>query len=124
MSTTRRSTRSITHRPAAHDAVPDRRFPSAVAGEDYERYARATWRQAERWFQRHVHRLADESLEMHEAREILSSVATTDLARRLRPQEERLLSELLQQEWMRIDRLVIWVTPEIPSFLIAERKSA
>src|ERR1051326_8129648 len=99
----RRHTRPLTFRSNATDAA-ERRFPRAVAGEDYDRYATAVWRQADRWLQRHANRVADPRLELHEARDILWSVATTDLRRRLYPQEERLLSELLLQEWPHMER--------------------
>jgi hypothetical protein len=94
------------------------RFPPAVAGEDYERYIRAVWRQGVRWFSRSSHRIARESIGMHEAREILWSVAALDLARGLYPNEERLLSELLQQEWPSVPRWPDDAEPEIPAFLV------
>jgi hypothetical protein len=55
---------------------------------------------------------------MHEAREILWAVASADVARPLNPQEERLLSDLLQREWPALDRLPDDEQPEIPGFLI------
>jgi hypothetical protein len=77
------------------------------------------WRQGERWFSRRSHQIARESIGLHEAREILWAVATRDLARRLYPQEERLLSELLQKQWSALERWPDDVEPEIPSFLMA-----
>jgi hypothetical protein len=99
--------------------LADAAFPSALAGEDYDRYARSVWRQAERWLSRSAHRIARESIAMHEAREILSSIASQDLARPLHLQEERLLSELLQKEWTGLTRQPDDLRPEIPSFLMA-----
>jgi len=113
-----RPARRVAFRPNGAVTVVDSRFPRAVAGEDYERFTRATWHQAERWFRRNAHRIAGHDVAMHDARLILWSVASVDLNRRLYPQEERLLSELLQHMWptRRVDPAV----PEIPSFLVRE----
>jgi hypothetical protein len=102
------------------EAPLDTRFPRAVAGEEYDRYARAMWPQAQRWIRKHAHRVAGGDVPMEDARDILRSVAGIDLARRLYQQEERLLSEILLSAWRdlvgRRD-----VVPEIPSFLTARR---
>lgn len=115
----RRQNRRIAFRPTGAVTVVDTRFPRAVAGEDYERFTRAMWRQAERWFHRHAHRISGPEIVMHDARDVLWSVASVDLTRGLYPQEERLLSDLLQHMWptRRADPAVPAV-PEIPSFLV------
>jgi hypothetical protein len=81
----------------------DFQFPRAVAGEDYERYARSMWRQADRWFQQHAW-MAASVAEMQEAREIMWAVANASIGRALYPQEERLLSELLHAHWDLLSR--------------------
>jgi hypothetical protein len=110
----------ISFRPMASDAPLDTRFPRAVAGEEYERYARAMWPQAQRWIRKHWHRVAGGGLSIDDARDVLRSVAGIDLARRLYGQEERLLSELLQGAWYDLAGQRD-VAPEIPSFLVARR---
>lgn len=95
----------------------DAGFPRAVAGEDYLRYMRATWRQAERWFQREVHRIESPTLTMHEGRDILCVVVEADLGRPPYEQEQRLLSELVHQRWQRLHPTEV-IEPEIPSFLL------
>jgi hypothetical protein len=105
--------------PTGSSPIVDSTFPPAVAGEDYERYRRSVWRHGERWFFRNTHRIARESIGMHEAHEVLWSVAARDLARGLSPHEERLLGELLQKEWATITRLPDDAAPEIPDFLIS-----
>jgi hypothetical protein len=124
MLTTTRSNRRIAYRSTGPDIVPDSRFPRAVAGEEFERYARATWRQAERWFRRNKARVTDPTLTFEHARDILWSVASVDLGRRLYPQEERLLSEMLDFEWLDIMRAAAAFDPEIPEFLRHRRASA
>lgn len=119
MRVSRRHELPITFRSIAATVLMESRFPRAVAGEDYDRYIRAVWRQGERWFSRSSYRIAQESIGPHEAREILWSIAARDLTRRLYPQEERLLSELLQQEWPALERFAGDVEPEIPAFLVA-----
>lgn len=113
-----RRTAPLTFQSAA-TTIADSHFPPAVAGEDYERYFDAVWRQGERWFSRTSHQIARASIGMHEAREILSGVATRDLSRALYPQEERLLSELLQRGWTAVERWPDDAAPEIPSFLVS-----
>ncbi|MGH7619352.1 MAG: hypothetical protein ACREPM_19215 [Gemmatimonadaceae bacterium] len=98
--------------------IVESRFPSAVAGEDYDRYSKAVWRQGERWLSRASFRVARESIGMHEAREILGSAAAYDLGRGLYPHEDRLVSELLQQGWSTLHRCADDAEPEIPSFLV------
>jgi len=110
----------ILFRPTLSDTPLETRFPRAVAGEEYERYARAMWPQAQRWIRKHWHRVAGGGLAMDEARDILRSVAGIDLARRLYAQEEQLLSELLQGAWHDLVGKRD-VTPEIPSFLVSRR---
>ena len=119
MSPNWRRTQPIHFRPMASDAPLDTRFPRAVAGEEYERYARAMWPQAQRWIRKHWHRVAS-GLPMDDARDLLHCVAGIDLARRLYAQEERLLSEVIQGAWHDLSGQRD-VAPEIPSFLVARR---
>jgi hypothetical protein len=78
------------------------------------------WPQAQRWIRKHWHRVAGGGMAIDEARDLLWSVASIDLTRRLYPQEERLLGELLQGAWYDLagER---GVAPEVPSFLVSRR---
>ena len=98
--------------------VVDDQFPAAVRGEDYDRYARAIWRQGERWFTLRAHQISRDVVGMHESREMLSAAAARELGRSLHPQEERLLSELLHQSWRALEQWHEEIQPEIPSFLV------
>lgn len=120
MSAAWRRRQPIAFRPMSVEQPLDDRFPRAVAGEDYERYARAMWPQALRWLRKHLHRVTGAELTLDDARDVLRSIGSFDLARRLYPQEERLLAELLQTNWPSGQRPVD-ITPEIPSFLVAKR---
>lgn len=120
MSTTWRRNQPIVFRPMSSEAPLETRFPRAVAGEEYDRYARAMWPQAQRWIRKHWHRVAGGDLHIDDARDILRSVAAIDLTRRLYAQEERLLGEILLAAWRDLsDRRD--VVPEIPSFLTVRR---
>jgi hypothetical protein len=120
MSPTWRRKQPIAFKPLTSVAPLDTRFPRAIAGEDYERYARAMWPQAQRWIRKHWHRVAGGLISMDDARDVLRSVAGIDVTRRLYSQEERLLSELLQTAWFDLAGKRD-VAPEIPSFLVARR---
>lgn len=120
MSPTWRRSQPISFRPMSSTAPLDTRFPRAVAGEEYERYARAMWPQAQRWIRKHWHRVSGGEMTMHDARELLRSVACIDVARRLYSQEERLLGELVQSAWFDLAAQRD-VAPEIPSFLVTGR---
>lgn len=98
MLTTRRPTRPLAFRPSSSDA--EARFPRAVAGEDYDRYARAVWTHAQRWIDRHWDRVVSFDYSVDEVRDILHEIASIDLARRLYPQEERLLAEIVRHAWL------------------------
>ncbi|HVX40886.1 MAG TPA: hypothetical protein VHB25_15055 [Gemmatimonadaceae bacterium] len=98
MLTTRRPARSIPFRPST--AELEARFPRAVAGEDYDRYARAVWPQAQRWVDRHWDRVVSFDYSVDEVRDVLHQIAAIDLARRLYPQEERLLAEIVRHCWL------------------------
>lgn len=104
----------------ASDTPLDTRFPRAVAGEEYDRYARAMWPQAQRWIRKHWHRVTGDDIAMDDARDLLRSVAGMDLARRLYAQEERLLGEILQGAWHDLSGRRD-VAPEVPSFLVARQ---
>ena len=44
-----RRNQQLAFQPMSGVAPLDTRFPRAVAGEEYERYARAMWAHAQRW---------------------------------------------------------------------------
>ena len=94
----RRPVRSIRFR-AATPAEPEIGFPRAVAGEDFERYARAMRRQSTVWVERHWSNIALSGVSMHDVRETLRSMASSELGRALRQQEELLLSAVLHETW-------------------------
>jgi hypothetical protein len=98
--------------------IADSRFPSAVPDEDYSRYTRAVWRRGERWLARRAYQIGRESMGIDEALDVLWVAAARDLERRLNPQEERLLTELLEQAWPALQRWPDDAEPEIPAFLI------
>jgi hypothetical protein len=112
----RRSHPIAFHAPSADEAL-DSRFPRAVAGEEYHRYARVVWPQAQRWIRKHWPRAARADCTMDDARDVLHTLAGIDLARRLYPQEEQLLGELLQVAWTDWSRPRAGVVPEVPAFL-------
>jgi len=120
MQTTRRRVIPLPFRPG-NDSGPDLRFPRAVAGEEFDRYARVVWSQAQRWLRRNWHRVTGLDVTMHDARETLRAIAAIDVSRRLYPQEEQLLSEVLQEAWNDPERRVLDIVPEIPSFLRGPR---
>lgn len=122
MLTKRRTSRSNQFSGAAPEAAHDESFPRAVAGEDYDRYARAMTKHADQWLHVHLARLSGAPLEAQELRDRLRSAAVTELRRELHPQEERLLSEVFQrrpESTNPADR----VEPEIPSFLLKRMAS-
>lgn len=111
----RRNTRPKSFR-AVTEQAHDESFPRAVAGEDYDRYARAMAKHADQWLDAHLSRLSGTSVDAQELRSRLRTAAVTELRRELHAQEERLLSEILQR---RPDPLnTTKVEPEIPSFLL------
>ncbi|HXT15838.1 MAG TPA: hypothetical protein VN706_09425 [Gemmatimonadaceae bacterium] len=114
----------ITFWPTSDSAPLDSRFPRAIPGEDYERYARAMWPQSQRWIRKHRHRIANVAkadLPVHEIQDVLRRLATIDLGRRLYGQEERLITELVQAAWHDLGGTSATPSPEIPSFLVARR---
>lgn len=123
MSPAWRRSQPIAFRPTITEQPLDTRFPRAIAGEDYQRYARAMWPQALRWLRKHLHRVTgdDQTLMMDDARDLLGSVASFDLARRLYPQEERLLTELLQTNWPTGGSASDAAAPATPSFIASRR---
>ena len=120
MLTTRRRVLPLPFRPST-ESGPDSRFPRAVAGEEFDRYARVVWSQAQRFLRRNWYRVTGLDVTMHDARDILRSVAAIDVSRRLYPQEEQLLGEVLHEAWNDPERRVLDIVPEIPSFLRAAR---
>lgn len=93
----------------------DARFPHAVRGEDYSRYAAATWGQAVRWLRREPVRGVEHT--PHDVYAVLHAAAQRHLERDLYPQEEQLISELVQREWDAIVAERLRASPEIPRFL-------
>jgi hypothetical protein len=91
--------------------VFDPHFPRSVAGEEYQRFARAMWRHAQHWMNRQWPRVTGPGASMHDAREALRTIATVELDRRLRLQEERLLSEVLFEMWTTRERDVPDILP-------------
>lgn len=117
---TRRHAQTFSFR-SSHEGGPDTRFPRAVPGEAFDRYARVAWHQGQRWMRKHWHRVTGPDVSsMHDAREALRSVAAFDLSRRLYPQEEQLLSEVLHQAWNDAPREIPDIVPESAQFLQAD----
>jgi hypothetical protein len=110
----------IIFRSTSSSTALDTRFPRAVSGEAYDRFARAMWPQAQRWIRKHSYRFTGVDLTVDDAHDVLHSAASIDLARPLYAQEERLLSELLHTEWPHLTRPAD-IVPEIPSFLLTRR---
>jgi hypothetical protein len=122
MLTTRRSFRSPIVRPTVPETSHDESFPRAIAGEDYDRYARAMAKRADQWVLAHLSRLNGSAIEVQEFRDRLRQAAVVELHRDLYGQEERLLSEVLQRHpdaTAPAER----VEPEIPSFLLRQMAS-
>ena len=74
-------------------------FPGAVAGEQYSRYAKSVWTHAQRWLVEHWTAAARGATTVMDARLKLRALAAIDLHRHLHPQEEQLLSEIVQAAW-------------------------
>jgi len=102
---------SVALRRPSSEAELDTTFPRAIAGEEYDRYARAVWAQGQRWIHEHWPRAASERT-LHDARDLLRTLAAREVGRLLHPQEEHLLGELLHASWEK------HAAPEIPNFLI------
>lgn len=116
-----------TSRPRPFRAVPpepahDESFPRAVAGEDYDRYARVMAKRADEWLVAHADRLHGVAIDAEELRARLRAAAVTELRRELYPQEERLLSDVLQRH-PGAGASHAHVEPEIPSFLLKKLAS-
>jgi hypothetical protein len=79
--------------------APEIRFPAAVAGEQYERYAKSVWAQAHRWLALHWPQASERASTALDVRQRLRAVAATDINRHLYPQEEQLLSEIVHASW-------------------------
>jgi hypothetical protein len=80
-------------------AVPETRFPAAVAGEQYARYAKSVWTQAHQWLNAHWAHAAQTAASALDARQKLRAIAATNVNRHLYPQEEQLLSEIVHAAW-------------------------
>jgi hypothetical protein len=80
-------------------AAVEARFPAAVAGEQYERYAKSVWAEANRWLSVHWARAAERATTALDVRQRLRAVAAVDINRHLYPQEEQLLSEIVHASW-------------------------
>jgi hypothetical protein len=94
-----RHSQRIAYHSGPRDIPLETRFPRAVAGEEYDRYARAMWPQAQRWLRKHWYRLTPHDLSVQDAQDVMRCLAAFDVARRLYGQEERLITELLQHVW-------------------------
>jgi hypothetical protein len=79
--------------------APEIHFPAAVAGEQYERYAKSVWTQANRWVAAHWSRASERATTALDVRQKLRAVAAVDINRHLYPQEEQLLSEIVHASW-------------------------
>lgn len=116
-----RRSQPIAYWPKSGIAPLDTRFPRAVAGEEYDRYARAMWPQAQRWVRKHWHRIAADRMTIQDAQDVLRKIAGIDLARRLYGQEERMIAELLQSAWHELGEKPAPAAAEIPSFLLGPK---
>jgi hypothetical protein len=79
--------------------TPELLFPRAVAGEDYVRYAKSVWPQAQRWLEVHWAGATRDATTVLDARLKLRAIAATDIHRHLYAQEEQLLSEIVHAAW-------------------------
>jgi hypothetical protein len=120
MSATWQRSQPIVFRSTSSSTALDTRFPRAVSGEAYDRFARAMWPQAQRWIRKHSYRFAGVDLTVDDAHDVLHTAASIDLARPLYAQEQRLLSELLHTEWTHLTQSAE-IVPEIPTFLLTRR---
>jgi hypothetical protein len=80
-------------------APPETLFPAAVAGEQYERYAKSVWAQAHQWLSVHWSRASDQATTALDVRQKLRAIAATDIKRHLYAQEEQLLSAMVHASW-------------------------
>jgi len=80
-------------------AASEIHFPAAVAGEQYERYAKSVWAQANRWLSVHWTTASERATTALDVRQKLRAVAAVDINRHLYPQEEQLLSEIVHASW-------------------------
>jgi hypothetical protein len=104
----------------ARATVVDDGFPRSVAGEDYDRYARAMANDVERWVAKHMPIVVRSDLAaMLDAREALRTTAIAELRRDLYPNEERLLSSALRGRSALAEPSRQDVEPEIPEFLLS-----
>ena len=74
-------------------------FPRAVPGEQYPRYAKSVWTQAQRWLAAHWTRAVRDATTALDARQKLRAIAAHDVRRHLNAQEEQLLSEIVHAAW-------------------------
>jgi len=90
--------------PVAHTGKPTPAaavlFPGAVAGEQYARYVKSVWAQAQRWLTRHWPRAAVGATTALDVRLRLRAIAATDVRRHLYSHEEQLLSEIVHAAWI------------------------
>ena len=80
-------------------AAAEAHFPAAVAGEQYERYAKSVWAQAHRWLSAIGRALRSARPRRSTSDKRLRAVAAIDINRHLHPQEEQLLSEIVHASW-------------------------
>jgi hypothetical protein len=75
------------------------RFPRAVAGEQFDRYAKSVWTEAQSWLSAHWTRATHGALTALDARLKLRAIAAVEIGRHLNAQEEQLLSEIVTAAW-------------------------
>ncbi len=87
--------RGATETPTASKLV----FPGAVAGEQYPRYAKSVWAQAQRWLATHWSTATLGAATALDVRLKLRAIAGREIRRHLYSEEEQLLSEIVHAAW-------------------------
>ena len=74
-------------------------FPGAVAGEQYPRYVKSVWAQAQRWLVKHWPTAIVGAATALDVRVKLRAIAAREIRRHLYAEEEQLLSEIVHGAW-------------------------
>ena len=74
-------------------------FPGAVAGEQYPRYAKSVWAQAQCWLAKHWSTAIVGASTALDVRLKLRAIAAREIRRHLYIEEEQLLSEIVHRAW-------------------------
>jgi hypothetical protein len=74
-------------------------FPGAVSGEQYPRYAKSVWAQAQRWLAKHWSTASIGAGTALDVRLKLRAIAAREIRRHLCTEEEQLLSEIVHAAW-------------------------